>query len=54
MSGKFWDMYKGKTSYDTFEESDAEIIEEMDVGGDDEMIRQVSRRQSRLNSTQRP
>ena len=31
MSGKFWDMYKGKSSYDSFDESDEEMVEEMGI-----------------------
>ena len=26
MSGKFWDMYKGSSSYDSFDESDADML----------------------------
>ena len=26
MSGKFWDMYKGSSSYDSFDETDSEML----------------------------
>ncbi|XP_059078987.1 uncharacterized protein LOC131877341 isoform X1 [Tigriopus californicus] len=31
MSGKFWGSYKGKASYDSFDSSDEDIIEEMGI-----------------------
>ena len=26
MTGKFWDMYKGSSSYDSFDETDTEML----------------------------
>ena len=31
MSGKFWSMYKGKSSFDSFDEKDEDLIEEMGI-----------------------
>lgn len=31
MSGKFWGSFKGKSSYDSFDSSDEDIIEEMGI-----------------------
>ena len=36
MSGKFWDMYKGKSSYDSFDSDDHELVEEMGLADDDD------------------
>ena len=31
MSGKFWDMYKGKPSYDKFDKEDEDVVEGLGV-----------------------
>ena len=36
---KFWNMYKGSTSYDSFDESDTEAIEELKGDSDEELLR---------------
>lgn len=38
MSGRFWSMYKGKESYDSFDESDKEVADDMEM---DEFSRQT-------------
>jgi hypothetical protein len=35
MSSKFWDMYKGSTSYDSFDDSDDEAVQDLTAGSDD-------------------
>ena len=32
--GKFWDMYKGKSSYDSFDESDGDIVDSLGMEAD--------------------
>ena len=33
--GKFWDMYKGKSSYDSFDESDGDIVDSLGMDADE-------------------
>ncbi len=35
MTAKFWDMYKGSTSYDSFDEEDSEVVQELEGEDDD-------------------
>ncbi len=32
MTGKFWDMYKGSASFDSFDETDTEMLVSLTVG----------------------
>lgn len=37
MTGKFWDMYKGSSSYDSFDESDEDVMDKITDLDDDMM-----------------
>ena len=36
---KFWNMYKGSTSYDSFDDADTEVIDELKEDSDEELLR---------------
>ena len=36
---KFWNMYKGSTSYDSFDDTDTEVIEELNGNSDEKLFR---------------
>jgi len=36
---KFWNMYKGSTSYDSFDDTDTEVIDELKEDSDEELLR---------------
>ena len=37
MTGKFWSMYKGATSYDSFDDTDGSVMDEITDTDDDMM-----------------
>lgn len=37
MTGKFWSMYKGATSYDSFDDTDGSVMDELTDTDDDMM-----------------
>lgn len=40
---KYWNMYKGSTSYDSFDDSDAEVVQELDGDDDSEELMRISK-----------